>query len=64
MVLNGMLSQQSNIEFQRKLQRLAGEFDQLNEGDSGLDLRQREGVTVVMAMRGWQYGLFHPLRNH
>ena len=64
MVLNGMLSQQSNIEFQRKLQRLAGEFDQLKEGDSGLDLRQREGVTVVMAMRGWQYGLFHPLRNH
>jgi len=62
-VLNGMLSPESNAEFQRKLKRLAWEFDLLNRDDSSLKLQQRGGVTVVMAMRGWQYGIFHPLRN-
>ena len=62
-VLNGMLSPESNAEFQRKLKRLAWEFDLLNRDDSSLKLQQRGGVTVVMAMRGWQYGIFHPLRD-
>jgi len=62
-VLNGMLSPQSNAEFQRKLKRLAWEFDLLNTDDASLPLQQRGGVTVVMAVRGWQYGLFHPLRK-
>lgn len=62
-VLNGMLSPQSNAEFQRKLKRLAWEFDLLNSDDSSLPLQQRGGVTVVMALRGWQHGLFHPLRE-
>ncbi len=61
-VLNGMLSPESNAEFQRKLKRLAWEFDLLNSDDSSLKLQQRGGVTVVMAMRGWRYGIFHPLR--
>jgi DNA-binding Xre family transcriptional regulator len=61
LVLNGMLSSQSNAEFQRKLKRLAREFDILNNDDAALDLQQRDGVTLVLAMRGWQYGLFQPL---
>jgi len=59
-VLNGMLSSQSNAEFQRKLKRLAREFDLLNNDDAALGLEQRRGVTLVLAMRGWQYGLFRP----
>lgn len=62
-VLNGMLSSQSKSEFQRKLKRLAREFDYLNNDDASLSLQQRSGVTLVMAMRGWQYGLFRPLRK-
>ncbi len=63
-VLNGMFSSQSNAEFQRKLKRLAREFDILNNDDAALDLEKRNGVTLVMAMRGWQYGLFKPfIRN-
>lgn len=61
LVLNGMLSTQSNGEFQRKLKRLAREFDTLNNEDANLPLEKRQGVSVVMAMRGWQYGLFQPL---
>jgi len=60
-VLNGMLSSQSNAEFQRKLKRLAREFDVLNNDDAALELEHRQGVTLVLAMRGWQYGMFRPL---
>ena len=59
-VLNGMFSAQSNAEFQRKLKRLAREFDLLNNDDAALDLKHRFGSTLVLAMRGWQYGLFQP----
>jgi DNA-binding Xre family transcriptional regulator len=60
-VLNGMFSSQSNAELQRRLKRLAREFDLLNNDDAALDLKQRHGTTLVLAMRGWQYGLFQPL---
>lgn len=60
-VLNGMLSSQSNAELQRKLKRLAREFDVLNNDDVALELEQRHGVTLVLAMRGWKYGLFQPM---
>ena len=62
-VLNGMLSPESNAEFQRKLKRLAWEFDLSNRDDASLKLEERGGVTVVMAVRGWQYGMLHPLRQ-
>ncbi len=63
-VLNGMLSSQSNAEFQRKLKRLARDFDVLNDDDAALNLHQRQGATLVLALRGWQYGLFRPLVKH
>lgn len=59
-VLNGMFSSQSNAELQRRLKRLAREFHILNNDDASLDLNQRKGTTLVLAMRGWQYGLFQP----
>lgn len=61
LVLNGMLSAASNAEFQRKLQRLTNEFEQLNREDSYLPLTERDGVTAVLAMRGWRYGVFDSL---
>jgi transcriptional regulator with XRE-family HTH domain len=60
-VLNGMLSSQSNGEMQRKLRRLASEFDSLNNDDAALDLDQRQGATLVLALRDWRYGLFRPI---
>ncbi|MER2491508.1 helix-turn-helix domain-containing protein [Catenovulum sediminis] len=59
-VLNGMLSAKSNAEFQRKLRRLAREFDELNNEDAGLPLDEKNGVTTVLAVRRWKYGLFNP----
>ncbi len=56
-VLNGMLSSASNSEFQRKLKRIAREFDALNQEDANLTLQNRNGVTVVLAVRNWRNGL-------
>ncbi len=62
-VLNGMLSPQSSGEFQRKFKRLAREFDALNNDDAALPINKRRGVTIVMGMRGWRYGLFKHLQK-
>jgi len=63
-VLNGMLSKMSNAEFQRKLKRLSKEFDEINNEDSSLDIQSRKGVTLVLAMRNWEFGVFKPLRKN
>lgn len=62
-VVNGMLSNQSNGEFQRKIKRLARDFELLNQEDANLTLDKRNGVTAVLSMRGWRFGLFQHLRN-
>lgn len=64
LVLNGLLSRASNAEMQKKMQKLAREFNELLQGDSGLPMSDKHGTTVVMAMRHWQYEMFKPyLRN-
>lgn len=60
-VLNGMLSKQSHGEYQRKLKKLAQEFNDINDEDAGIPLHQKNGTTVVLAMRSWRYGLFEPM---
>jgi transcriptional regulator with XRE-family HTH domain len=62
-VLNGMLSSTSNAEFRRKMERLAQEFDLLNQEDNALHLDQRHGYTVLLAMRDWRYRVFRPFLN-
>lgn len=63
MVLNGLLSNNSNLKFQKKIQRLAHDFDSLIREDKGLSFDQRFGTTVVLAMRQWQYNLFEEFRK-
>ncbi|MDJ0877808.1 MAG: helix-turn-helix transcriptional regulator [Halieaceae bacterium] len=63
LVLNGMLSPASNREFQRKMERLAREFDQLNSEDAGLPLGKKHGCTVLLALRDWHYQTFAHLRR-
>lgn len=63
-VLNGMFSKSSNASFQRKMARLANEFDELNNDDAGLPIAERYGHTVVIALRPWRYGLFSHLAKN
>ena len=57
-VLNGMLSQESNAIFQRKVERLAREFDEMATEDSHLPIADRFGYTSVLAMRDWRFSVF------
>ena len=62
-VLNGLLSQAGNVEWQQTIQRLAKEFHALCEREGGLPIRQRFGTTSVLAVRQWQYGLFQDYKR-
>lgn len=64
LVVNGMLAGNSNAVFQKKMEKLIMEFNDLNDSDAGLPLDQRNGTTVVMAIRQWKYGLFEPMRKN
>jgi hypothetical protein len=57
-VINGMLAQSSVSVFKRKMEHLAKEFDELSSDDAGLPFDERNGTTVVLAMRPWQVGMF------
>lgn len=57
-VLNGILSKASNAELQKKIQRLAREFNELMQSDAALPMTEKHGTTMVIAMRHWQYELF------
>ncbi len=57
-VLNGVLSKASNAELQKKMQKLAREFNDLMQSDAGLPMDEKFGNTMVMALRHWQYPLF------
>jgi len=62
-VINGMLSENAMMIFQRKLGQLAQDFEALNYEDRALPMSQRQGTTVVLAARNWQFGLFEGLRK-
>lgn len=62
-VINGMLAENSNAVFQKKMEKLVNEFNDLNDSDAGLPLNDRYGTTVVMAIRQWEYGLFEHMRR-
>ena len=62
-VLNGLLSKAGNAEFQRKMQRLASEFTELVQSDFSLPLEQRDGASVVLAIREWHYSFYAGVRR-
>ena len=56
--VNGMLSVSSRAVFHRKLERLAREFDELNNDDAGLPIGEKRWNSVVLAIRQWEVGPF------
>jgi len=62
-VVNGMLSLGTNAEIQKKMQRLSLEFEEYKQHDSTLNMEQRAGTTLVMALRQWNSSLFHSIEH-
>lgn len=60
-VLNGLLSGPSLTLWQRRLERLTREFEELNQADSALPMAERHGYTALLAIRPWNFGVFAPL---
>ncbi len=60
---NAMLSAPSNALFQRMMEQLIHQLDELNHNDAHLPLDERQGTTVVVAIRNWEYGIFDPLKK-
>ncbi len=57
-VLNGVMTPATNIALQKKMERLAAEFNNLIQDDAPLAMDQKYGNTMVLAIRQWQYSLF------
>ncbi|GGJ98630.1 helix-turn-helix domain-containing protein [Pseudomonas matsuisoli] len=57
-VLNGLLSPTGNAQWQRKMQRLVTEFNDLCREEADLPLAERFGTTAVLAVRQWQSSVF------
>ena len=57
-VLNGTFSANSNQQFQKRMARLADEFNELNKADLSLPLDERHGTTAVIAVRQWHFEMF------
>lgn len=62
-VLNGVMTPDTNLVLQKKMERLAEEFNNLMQDDAPQPMEQKYGNTMVLAIRQWQYSLFKNFRK-
>jgi transcriptional regulator with XRE-family HTH domain len=62
-VLNGVMTPETNIAMQKKMERLAEEFNHLIQDDASQPMQSKHGNTMVIAIRQWQYSLFKSYRK-
>jgi len=59
----GTLAPASVLRLQAAIQRVAAEFEQLTHQDIRLPLERRDGCTVILATRSWEFSEFSKLRR-
>jgi len=59
----GMLTPASVLRLQSSIQRVVAEFEQLTHEDIRLPLERRDGCTVILATRNWEFSEFSKLRR-
>lgn len=62
-MVQGSLSAKSNELLQQRIRKLTEEFDALVDEDRSLDPSLRQGTTLVVAMRPWEFAQFTALRR-
>jgi hypothetical protein len=62
-LVHGSISKSTAPAFAERLQRLAQDFSQQHLADQKLRIDQREGFTLVLAMRAWEFAAFTQLRR-
>ncbi|HYF19338.1 MAG TPA: helix-turn-helix transcriptional regulator [Ramlibacter sp.] len=63
LLVHGSISRAIAPSFVDRLQRLAQDFAQQHQADQKLSEKAREGYTLVLAMRSWEFGAFTKLRR-
>jgi transcriptional regulator with XRE-family HTH domain len=63
LLVHGSISRAIAPSFVDRLQRLAQDFAQQHQADQKLPEKAREGYTVVLAMRSWEFEAFGKLRR-
>ena len=58
LVLNGMLSAERLRRFHRRMELLARDFEELTVEDRSAPMGERDGQTVVLAIRSWRFAFF------
>lgn len=61
--VGGLLSPASLAQMKHSIDRLAREFDELNQRDAALPIAERRGCGAVFAMRPWEFSVFTKLRR-
>lgn len=63
LMVHGTISRALAPTFMERLQRVAQDFSQQHQADQKLADKDREGYTLVLAMRSWEFGAFEQLRR-
>ena len=63
LLVHGSVSRSIAPSFVERMQRLAQDFAQQHQADQKLAEKDREGFTLVLAMRSWEFEAFAQLRR-
>ncbi len=63
LVVHGSISLGLAPSFLERMQRVAQDFAQQHQSDQKLDGKNREGYTLLLAMRSWEFEAFAALRR-
>ena len=55
MLVHGSISESLAPAFVERMQKVAQDFAQQHQSDQKLALRHREGFTLLLAMRSWEF---------
>jgi DNA-binding Xre family transcriptional regulator len=63
LLVHGSISRSLAPSFMERMQRVAQDFAQQHQADQKLDAKNREGYTLLLAMRSWEFEAFSALRR-
>ena len=63
LLVHGSISRTLAPSFVERLQRVAQDFAQQHQADQKLAVSDREGYTLLLGMRNWEFALFAQLRR-
>ncbi|MBK9571320.1 MAG: helix-turn-helix transcriptional regulator [Rhodoferax sp.] len=63
LLVHGSISRSLAPSFLERLQRVAQDFAQQHQADQKLAAKEREGYTLLLAMRSWEFAEFEAMRR-